>query len=100
MGEFEKALATYAAYLKIDPERLEIIEKRGDTYVEMAETAKAKSKPNDEIANYKSAITEFEKVVRVDADNERVWKLSLIHISEPTRLLSISYAVFCLKKNK
>ena len=26
--------------------------------------------------------------------------LSLIHISEPTRLLSNSYAVFCLKKNK
>src|SRR5678815_5553019 len=26
------------------------------------------------------------------------WDLSLIHISEPTRLLSISYAVFCLKK--
>src|SRR5678815_2562643 len=26
----------------------------------------------------------------------KVWKLSLIHISEPTRLLSISYAVFCL----
>src|SRR5678815_5867256 len=24
--------------------------------------------------------------------------ISLIHISEPTRLLSISYAVFCLKK--
>src|SRR5678815_5915273 len=24
-------------------------------------------------------------------------ELSLIHISEPTRLLSISYAVFCLK---
>src|SRR5665254_9823 len=24
--------------------------------------------------------------------------LSLIHISEPTRLLSISYAVFCLRK--
>src|SRR5678816_3756101 len=28
------------------------------------------------------------------------WLLSLIHISEPTRLLSISYAVFCLKKKK
>src|SRR5678815_715914 len=28
----------------------------------------------------------------------KVQKLSLIHISEPTRLLSISYAVFCLKK--
>src|SRR5678816_4431660 len=27
-----------------------------------------------------------------------VLMLSLIHISEPTRLLSISYAVFCLKK--
>src|SRR5678816_3421782 len=27
-----------------------------------------------------------------------VCRLSLIHISEPTRLLSISYAVFCLKK--
>ena len=27
-----------------------------------------------------------------------LWVLSLIHISEPTRLLSISYAVFCLKK--
>src|SRR5678815_4300550 len=26
------------------------------------------------------------------------WALPLIHISEPTRLLSISYAVFCLKK--
>ena len=26
------------------------------------------------------------------------WKLSLIHISEPTRLGMISYAVFCLKK--
>src|SRR5450756_2898681 len=29
-----------------------------------------------------------------------VWKLSLIHISEPTRLGMLSYAVFCLKKKK
>src|SRR5450756_2811608 len=29
-----------------------------------------------------------------------VWFLSLIHISEPTRLGMISYAVFCLKKKK
>ena len=28
------------------------------------------------------------------------WNLSLIHISEPTRLLSVSSAVFCLKKKK
>ena len=27
-----------------------------------------------------------------------ILKMTLIHISEPTRLLSISYAVFCLKK--
>ena len=31
-------------------------------------------------------------------DSTNVVTLSLIHISEPTRLLSISYAVFCLKK--
>src|SRR5678810_1330677 len=29
-----------------------------------------------------------------------VHKLSLIHISEPTRQAEISYAVFCLKKKK
>eukprot|EP00658_Telonema_sp_P-2_P068210 TRINITY_DN5714_c0_g1_i3.p1 TRINITY_DN5714_c0_g1~~TRINITY_DN5714_c0_g1_i3.p1 ORF type:complete len:115 (-),score=31.18 TRINITY_DN5714_c0_g1_i3:69-413(-) len=32
--------------------------------------------------------------------NQMDLNLSLIHISEPTRLLSISYAVFCLKKKK
>ena len=31
-------------------------------------------------------------------DNETLPALSLIHISEPTRLQLISYAVFCLKK--
>src|SRR5678815_5855331 len=31
-------------------------------------------------------------------ERRHVVSLSLIHISEPTRLLSISYAVFCLKK--
>eukprot|EP00658_Telonema_sp_P-2_P075436 TRINITY_DN6498_c0_g1_i1.p1 TRINITY_DN6498_c0_g1~~TRINITY_DN6498_c0_g1_i1.p1 ORF type:complete len:266 (+),score=62.25 TRINITY_DN6498_c0_g1_i1:142-939(+) len=35
-----------------------------------------------------------------DVLGETQWELSLIHISEPTRLLSISYAVFCLKKKK
>ena len=33
-------------------------------------------------------------------DTPKVWDLSLIHISEPTRLGMISYAVFCLKKKK
>eukprot|EP00831_Metopus_contortus_P043385 TRINITY_DN34826_c0_g1_i3.p3 TRINITY_DN34826_c0_g1~~TRINITY_DN34826_c0_g1_i3.p3 ORF type:complete len:118 (-),score=14.09 TRINITY_DN34826_c0_g1_i3:30-383(-) len=31
---------------------------------------------------------------------EKTQNLSLIHISEPTRPLYISYAVFCLKKKK
>eukprot|EP00658_Telonema_sp_P-2_P053171 TRINITY_DN41614_c0_g1_i1.p1 TRINITY_DN41614_c0_g1~~TRINITY_DN41614_c0_g1_i1.p1 ORF type:complete len:177 (-),score=54.27 TRINITY_DN41614_c0_g1_i1:11-541(-) len=36
---------------------------------------------------------------KVGAEERRTTaSLSLIHISEPTRLLSISYAVFCLKK--
>ena len=38
-----------------------------------------------------------EDVMRMD---QIAHELSLIHISEPTRLLSISYAVFCLKKKK
>src|SRR5674536_378280 len=45
------------------------------------------------------------KQILVDCDNDSLvikvdQVLSLIHISEPTRLLSISYAVFCLKKKK
>src|SRR5660398_290670 len=35
-----------------------------------------------------------------DAPNVVLQHLSLIHISEPTRLRRISYAVFCLKKKK
>src|SRR5660398_219730 len=34
------------------------------------------------------------------ARGDAVQELSLIHISEPTRLRRISYAVFCLKKKK
>src|SRR5450756_2686416 len=34
------------------------------------------------------------------AEQQAVYALSLIHISEPTRLGMISYAVFCLKKKK
>ena len=45
------------------------------------------------------AITDAEDM-RVDGEGFLTKGLSLIHISEPTRLLSISYAVFCLKKKK
>ena len=41
------------------------------------------------------------RILGLDAPDDDVEPgLSLIHISEPTRLLSISYAVFCLKKKK
>src|SRR5678816_1599320 len=40
------------------------------------------------------------RVEDVGADVRTVKKGDLVHISEPTRLLSISYAVFCLKKKK
>src|SRR5450756_963152 len=39
-------------------------------------------------------------VVGDDAGTAVLLELSLIHISEPTRLGMISYAVFCLKKKK
>src|SRR5450756_3026044 len=40
----------------------------------------------------------LEQMEKPDVDS--IEGLSLIHISEPTRLGMISYAVFCLKKNK
>eukprot|EP00658_Telonema_sp_P-2_P016018 TRINITY_DN16202_c0_g1_i1.p1 TRINITY_DN16202_c0_g1~~TRINITY_DN16202_c0_g1_i1.p1 ORF type:complete len:128 (+),score=50.54 TRINITY_DN16202_c0_g1_i1:178-561(+) len=57
--------------------------------------------------DYDAAAGWYEKALRMDpADCMTLYnygvllELSLIHISEPTRLLSISYAVFCLKKKK
>src|SRR5678815_4916053 len=51
-------------------------------------------------------IEEYEDFIQTDAainpgnSGGALVNLSLIHISEHTRLLSISYAVFCLKKKK
>src|SRR5450759_5179201 len=39
----------------------------------------------------------FPRSICVSINDEAVHGLSLIHISEPTRLGMISYAVFCLK---
>ena len=41
----------------------------------------------------------FRRLVSHLRERNDVQNLSLIHISEPTRPLHISYAVFCLKKN-
>src|SRR5450756_3013758 len=42
----------------------------------------------------------YDRVGEVDTASGLLRSLSLIHISEPTRLGMISYAVFCLKKKK
>eukprot|EP00658_Telonema_sp_P-2_P035443 TRINITY_DN25777_c0_g1_i3.p1 TRINITY_DN25777_c0_g1~~TRINITY_DN25777_c0_g1_i3.p1 ORF type:complete len:267 (+),score=-34.29 TRINITY_DN25777_c0_g1_i3:77-877(+) len=48
------------------------------------------------------ALNDFKNVKGIvnTINTQLTYILSLIHISEPTRLLSISYAVFCLKKKK
>src|SRR5665648_1233285 len=64
----------------------------------------------DIIAKFQEEIVFFEVKTRSDTDHglpceavnkakqRKIHGLSLIHISEPTRLGMISYAVFCLKK--
>ena len=42
----------------------------------------------------------YEKIMKAGKEHGLQPGLSLIHISEPTRLGMISYAVFCLKKKK
>ena len=46
----------------------------------------------------KVLVNELGATLYTIAKDVKIQVLSLIHISEPTRLLSISYAVFCLKK--
>eukprot|EP00658_Telonema_sp_P-2_P071247 TRINITY_DN60545_c0_g1_i1.p2 TRINITY_DN60545_c0_g1~~TRINITY_DN60545_c0_g1_i1.p2 ORF type:complete len:114 (+),score=27.80 TRINITY_DN60545_c0_g1_i1:31-372(+) len=58
------------------------------------------SVPTGATSQFAQLPTSYLRTIFIDNSKERVGKLSLIHISEPTRLLSISYAVFCLKKKK
>ena len=58
--------------------------------------AYAKERKQGKTNNTKS--TNGADVIIEHADIRRSLLLSLIHISEPTRLRCISYAVFCLKK--
>ena len=50
--------------------------------------------------NYHLLTDLYQKNERLYHDMNHHLQLSLFHISEPTRLLSISYAVFCLKKKR
>src|SRR5450756_2865724 len=53
-------------------------------------------------SEYLLQMREKQKAARIYGVLEKQFRgyLSLIHISEPTRLGMISYAVFCLKKKK
>src|SRR5450759_5527583 len=54
------------------------------------------------ILSYITAYKYFFTSEKIDGAFQKLtaFNLSLIHISEPTRLGMISYAVFCLKKKK
>src|SRR5665648_55639 len=57
--------------------------------------------PENKNISYSDVIHELmEKILYGDNFTNRLINLSLIHISERTRLGMISYAVFCLKKKK
>src|SRR5450759_5988989 len=60
----------------------------------------AKAAGAGEMLNIHDIKTAYEKAIGHETSNSTVYNLSLIHISEPTRLGMISYAVFCLKKKK
>ena len=49
---------------------------------------------------HKGVLTKLTCYIDTAVNAVNVLPLSLIHISEPTRLGMISYAVFCLKKKK
>eukprot|EP00658_Telonema_sp_P-2_P055767 TRINITY_DN44328_c0_g1_i1.p1 TRINITY_DN44328_c0_g1~~TRINITY_DN44328_c0_g1_i1.p1 ORF type:complete len:386 (-),score=116.58 TRINITY_DN44328_c0_g1_i1:36-1193(-) len=64
------------------------------------EVALMPRRKSDRTAMLERKQIEEAKQAEVVRENQMQKELSLIHISEPTRLLSISYAVFCLKKKK
>src|SRR5450759_5832426 len=67
-------------------------EERVTNRVVLAMQGVTKSYPNGRVA--------LRDVDLIIPEGDFVFLLSLIHISEPTRLGMISYAVFCLKKKK
>eukprot|EP00658_Telonema_sp_P-2_P068722 TRINITY_DN57697_c0_g1_i1.p1 TRINITY_DN57697_c0_g1~~TRINITY_DN57697_c0_g1_i1.p1 ORF type:complete len:106 (+),score=32.50 TRINITY_DN57697_c0_g1_i1:120-437(+) len=84
-GKHEEAEQCYRAAATADP-------KHSDAWYNLGVLLQnLRGQPDQAEECYRTAVAADPK----DAD---AWYLSLIHISEPTRLLSISYAVFCLKK--
>ena len=62
------------------------------------EEAPVEEAPKEEVVE--EVVEEEAPVQEAPKEEVPVAALSLIHISEPTRPLYISYAVFCLKKKK
>ena len=59
--------------------------------------------PKDVLSRVFEDVSGYDDMVilrEIDVESHCEHHLSLIHISEPTRLRRISYAVFCLKKKK
>src|SRR5678815_5806310 len=82
------------------PAKAQPFVRRADCAAPNARDAQA-AKQDARQSNVRAASVQGHPPVHQLTDNGRVGRvpnLSLIHISEPTRLLSISYAVFCLKK--
>ena len=77
--------------------RIDAVEPKVDAFLSVtADTARAKAKEVDEKIARGETLGVLAGIPVGIKDNI----LSLIHISEPTRLGMISYAVFCLKKKK
>eukprot|EP00831_Metopus_contortus_P041645 TRINITY_DN32722_c0_g1_i1.p1 TRINITY_DN32722_c0_g1~~TRINITY_DN32722_c0_g1_i1.p1 ORF type:complete len:122 (-),score=30.20 TRINITY_DN32722_c0_g1_i1:55-420(-) len=53
-----------------------------------------------DLIKWYNAMMDIKEISENTVKSEHLIDLSLIHISEPTRPLYISYAVFCLKKKK
>eukprot|EP00831_Metopus_contortus_P025639 TRINITY_DN22037_c0_g1_i1.p1 TRINITY_DN22037_c0_g1~~TRINITY_DN22037_c0_g1_i1.p1 ORF type:complete len:344 (-),score=59.84 TRINITY_DN22037_c0_g1_i1:13-1044(-) len=62
--------------------------------------ANSEFKPKHETKKKSNCMCACNQKLHFISYNSLIQKLSLIHISEPTRPLYISYAVFCLKKKK
>ena len=74
--------------------------KKEDTWAIEDMYATVEDWEKDFVAAKKVAEEAAEYAGRLGESAQALYDLSLIHISEPTRLGMISYAVFCLKKKK
>ena len=78
-------------YLENQPREQQMLAERRDRLLEVGTKMQTLNHQNEALLKQAMEMVEFDLTLL---------KLSLIHISEPTRQAEISYAVFCLKKKK